>query len=125
MHDQTHKPTKKQPEADLQRAVWTLLKRASKPDVFYFHVPNGGYRSPLEAAIMKGLGVVAGVPDMIIIYDGKTYGLELKSKRGRVTGHQSDVMRQMERAGAHCAVAHSIDDAITTLQSWRVLRMDR
>jgi hypothetical protein len=35
----------------------------SSPGVFAFHVPNGGYRRPIEAKILQGLGVVPGVPD--------------------------------------------------------------
>jgi len=37
------------------------------PGVFAFHSANGGFRKPVEAAIMKGLGVTAGVPDVIAI----------------------------------------------------------
>jgi hypothetical protein len=49
-------------EAAIQRAVFQHLRARAAPGVFAFHVPNGGYRKPVEAAIMKGLGVVAGVP---------------------------------------------------------------
>ena len=44
---------------------------------------------------MKGLGVRAGVPDVIAIKDGRTYALELKAEGGRLSEAQ-------ERAFARC-----------------------
>jgi hypothetical protein len=41
-----------------------------------FNVPNGGWRSPVEAAILKGQGVRPGVPDLIVIKDGLPCGLD-------------------------------------------------
>jgi len=35
--------------------------------------------------VFKGLGVKAGVPDLILIHDGRTYGLELKADGSGVT----------------------------------------
>jgi hypothetical protein len=39
---------------------------------------------PIEARIFGGQGVVAGIPDVIIVHEGKTYGLELKAAGGRL-----------------------------------------
>ena len=47
------------------------------PGVFAFHSANGGFRKPVEAAIMKGLGVTAGVPDVIAIHEGRSYAMEI------------------------------------------------
>jgi hypothetical protein len=44
--------------------------------VFAFHCPNGGARRPIEGAILKGLGVVAGVPDIIAIKDDRSLNLK-------------------------------------------------
>jgi hypothetical protein len=52
--------------------------------VFAFHVPNGGARRPIEAAILKGLGVVPGVPDVIAIKGGHVFALEIKVIGGRL-----------------------------------------
>jgi hypothetical protein len=75
------------PENLIQRAVFEHLRVRSAPGVFAFHPANGGWRSPIEAAILKGLGVRAGVPDVIAVKDGRTYALELKPPGGRLNPH--------------------------------------
>jgi hypothetical protein len=55
-------------EAAIQQAVFAHLRMRAAPGVVAFHVPNGGYRRPVEAARLKGLGVRAGVPDVIAIH---------------------------------------------------------
>jgi hypothetical protein len=83
---------RQQPEAAIQRAVVQHYKLRAAPGTFMFAVPNGGYRRPIEAAIMKATGVIAGVPDTIWINHGRVYGLELKApgaivpKRGAING---------------------------------------
>jgi hemin uptake protein HemP len=73
------------PEQQLQKAVLDHLRRRAVPCTFAFHPANGGARSPVEARILKSQGVVARVPDIIIVHDGKTYGLELKAAGGRLS----------------------------------------
>ena len=51
---------RQRPEAAIQRAIFQHLRTRAAPGVFAFHCPNGGYRKPVEAAIMKGLGGVDG-----------------------------------------------------------------
>jgi hypothetical protein len=92
------------------------------PGVFMFAVPNGGYRRPLEAAIMKATGTVAGVPDIICIFQGRVYALELKAGRGRLTDVQRVVHERLREAGANVAVAHGIDHALAQLEAWNLLR---
>src|SRR5262245_18971179 len=96
---------RQQPEAQLQRAVLEHMRCRGVPGLFAFHPPNGGARSPVEGAILQGLGVVAGVPDVFLIYRGKTFGLELKPERGRLTTVQIATHEAMRAAGAIIATA--------------------
>ena len=66
------------PEQQIQRAVFQHLAARPARGVFAFHPWNGGARSAIEAAIMRGCGVRPGVPDIIAIMDGKAYALELR-----------------------------------------------
>ena len=109
-------------EAQIQRTVFQHLRARAAPGVFAFHVPNGGYRKPIEAAIMKGLGVVAGVPDVIIIKHGMTFALELKAEGGRTTAKQLATIATMKAAGAITNIAESLDQALAWLESEGLLR---
>ena len=87
-----------------------------------FAVPNGGYRRPVEAAIMKATGVVAGVPDTVWIKGGLVFGLELKAPGGRVTENQLATMAAMEAAGAQTCLAEGLDQALEVLEARGLLR---
>jgi len=118
------KAHRRYPEQRLQKAVLEHLRWRGVPGLFAFHVPNGGWRSPVEAAIFRALGVVAGVPDILIIHDGQLFALELKTEHGRLTQTQAETQQRMRAAGAHVAVASGIDEALTALERWNVLRSD-
>ena len=112
------------PEQEIQKLLFKHIRSRAMPGVFAFHCPNGGKRSKIEASIFKGLGVKAGIPDVLIFYRAQIFGLELKAGNGRVSPAQLATMNDMEVAGARVAVARSLDEALVTLECWGVLRRD-
>lgn len=113
------RPKRATPEADLQAAVMKEIGRRCGPDVFVFHVPNGGYRSAIEATNhLKRMGVVSGVPDLVVIIRGQAHFLELKAPGGSTSDTQKFTMRRIREAGAPIAVADSMDAALATLAGW-------
>jgi hypothetical protein len=110
------------PEAQIQRAVFQHFRARGAPGVFAFHPANGGYRKPIEAKILQGLGVTSGVPDVIAIKDGKTYALELKAEGGKLTQAQEQALIRLREAGAMATHAHGLDQALRVLESWGLLR---
>lgn len=112
----------RRPEQAIHKAVVSHLRMRSEPRVFFFHPANGGKRLIIEARIFKALGVIAGVPDLIILKAGEVFGLELKATRGVLTPSQRLVHAAMREAGAETAVAHSLDEALATLEFWGVLK---
>jgi hypothetical protein len=90
--------------------------------VWFTHIPLGGLRSKIEAAILRGLGTARGTPDLLIVADGKAHFLELKSARGRLNEVQRVVHERLREAGAVVAVAHGIDQALAQLEAWNLLR---
>jgi VRR-NUC domain len=113
---------RQQPEAAIQRTVFQHLRLRPAAGIFAFHPPNGGARRPIEAAILKGLGVTAGVPDIIAIKDGRAHCLELKAPGGRLTDAQRAAHEALRAAGAEVATADNIDDALRQLEDWHLLR---
>ena len=115
---------RRHPEQTLQRSVLDHLKWRGALNLFAFHCANGGWRSPIEAEIFKSLGVVAGIPDLLIIRDGKTFGLELKVEGGRVSPVQADTQQRMQQAGAVVGVAVGLDHALRWLEAHELLRVE-
>jgi hypothetical protein len=113
---------RRSPEGAIQRAVFAHLRARGAPGVFAFHPANGGYRKPIEAAILRGLGVVAGVPDVIAIHQGRVYAMELKAEGGRATEKQLATIAAMEAAGAFTCIAEGLDRALACLEGWGLLR---
>lgn len=58
-----------------------------------FAVPNGGARSSREGKLLKDTGVVPGVSDMLLLYDGITTCFELKTE----VGEQSQLQVKWEK----------------------------
>ena len=83
------------PESAIQRAVFQHL--AACGCGFAFHVPNGGWRSPVEAKIPRELGVQPGVPDLIVIKDGLPFALELGRGPATVAGAERGARRDARR----------------------------
>jgi hypothetical protein len=113
---------RRSPEAALQRAIVQHYRQRAAAGVFMFAVPNGGYRHPVEAAILKATGTVAGVPDTIWIKNGQAYGLELKAEGGKPTPKQVETIAAMQMAGAIAGVAVGLDEALRWLEGRGLLR---
>lgn len=114
------------PEQDIQKAVVAHLRQRGKPGLVFWHTPNGvrggGRRHYIQGAIQKGMGVRAGVSDIIAVHKGKIFALELKAPGGGATEAQLEFIADMERAGAFTCVAEGIDRAIAVLEQWQLLR---
>ena len=113
---------RRRPEDAIQRAVFQHLRARAAPNVFAFHPANGGYRKPVEAAILKGMGVVSGVPDLIAIHNGRAFAMEIKTVGGKPTSKQLEAIAAMEAAGAFTAIAEGLDRALAVLEAWGLLR---
>jgi VRR-NUC domain len=84
-------------------------------------IPSGKWWLALAAAILKGLGVRPGVPDVIAIKAGQAYAIELKAPGGRVTEAQRAAHAALRAAGAGVVVAYGLDDAIDHLERWKLV----
>ena len=112
-------------EQRIQRTLVAHLTARPASDLWWCHIPNGGFRTKTEGAILNGLGLRKGAPDLLFIYCGKTYGLELKRKGGKPSHDQIECLAAMERAGAVIAVVAGLDAAVGQLESWGLLRRAR
>lgn len=104
-------------EADLQQQVVKLLEAYARQDIEWHHVPNGEYRHYRTAGRLKKLGTHAGVADLMLTINGRSYAVELKKEDGRQSITQERWQEQFERAGGFYFLALGIDQAIAVLTS--------
>ncbi len=85
-------------EALLTRRVIAYLKQLNNTaDPLWFLKIHGG---PMQRA---------GLPDLFVIYKGRTFGIELKRPGKKPTKLQQHTLSEMEKAGATTAVVTSVD----------------
>lgn len=111
---------RQRPEQDAGRCLveWIdllALPDGTRPGEYFAHVPNGGARSKVEGAILKGQGVRAGWPDYILdLPCGPYHGarLELKAPNGsKPDSEQLEILARLEAVGYYVAVAWGFDEA--------------
>lgn len=110
------------PEAQIHRAVAQQLTLRARPEVLWFHVPNGGSRNVIEAVNLKRMGTLAGVSDLLAFHNGEFFALELKAPGGRPTIPQMEFQSRWRDAGGHAVVAEGLDEAIACFDMWGVFR---
>jgi hypothetical protein len=67
------------------------------PGAIAWHTPLGGARSHIEAKIFKGIGVRAGIPDVLALRAGRLFASELKADGGRLTTAQRETMEALDK----------------------------
>jgi hypothetical protein len=97
--------------------------------ILWCHVPNGGKRNVITARKLKGHGVKAGVPD-VLIFDVTDYvttrvdshcpgiAIELKRQRkGQTSPEQKQWLDDLTARGWITKVCNGANEAITFLES--------
>lgn len=109
-------------EDTIQRHIVKLLESYARPDVVWFAVPNGGFRFGRTAAILKAQGLRPGAPDLVILRKGEFHGVEIKSDKGVVSGHQAAFGLAIEQAGGGYHVTYGLDQTIKRLIALDIFR---
>lgn len=103
---------------------WASVKSKEVHELaLLFHIPNGGYRSKMEAGRLKLQGVKAGVPDIFLpVPRGPWHGLWIEMKRpdgkGRVSGHQQVWMVELSLQGYFVTICNSAEEAIDKISDY-------
>lgn len=107
------------PEQSLQTRVAGYLSWALAPPAFFTAVGHGG-GGALRGAILKGMGLKAGVPDILIIHKGRCIFIELKANKGKLSPEQILVHQLLTVAGAITTVCRSLDEVRMKLELWDI-----
>lgn len=102
-----------------------------------FHIPNGGNRSMREGAAFKAIGVIAGVPDLMLcvpanirtetkiiggyaINYSMKHGLfiEMKAKGGKLSEAQVKAHARFRNAGYEVLTVNNFSDFEKIIRNW-------
>jgi hypothetical protein len=116
-------------EHQLQIALVEHLKYRARPGVIYFHIPNGGERTPAQASLFKAMGVLPGVSDLQFLWKEpgpvaqlRVLFLELKVPGGKPSRWQEAFKTAVEGITCYFAYAYDIDEALAVLECYGLLR---
>jgi hypothetical protein len=107
-------------EDKLQIACLNFL-RLKHRGAFVVHPYNEGRRTPYERYRVKMLGMVAGMPDIMIYdYNCEYMGLavELKAGTNRCTPVQIEVHRRLSECGWRVEVCRSLDEFMNLVDGY-------
>jgi hypothetical protein len=126
-----------EPDEDaLHASVAAALNVLLLPPAQWTTFPCGGYElSAAASARLARLGVRRGWPDILLVHNGALFGIELKTRTGRlsksrmvrtrgggarhVTG-QVEMLADLQRAGVRTAVCRSTDEVLAQLAAWGI-----
>lgn len=88
-------------DGPLEKTVVTSIRKAlTERGWWVMKIHGGPYQRP-------------GIPDLLCCKNGRAVWLEVKTKTGRVSPAQEEVMREITAiGGCRCAVVRSVADAI-------------
>lgn len=110
-------------EFSLHAECVALLKAYARPDCLFWHTPNGEKRSRRTGSKLHAMGVVAGVPDLAILFNGTLHFVEFKTSKGRESKAQVLFREAGTSAGARFHVARNVDEFIEIANSIGALRV--
>ena len=93
-------------EGKIQKEILDYLKSKG---IFHWRQNNGAVYDPKINGYRSHTGM-RGVPDILLILDGRFIGIEVKTPKGRQSPDQILFQRRCERHGGLYILARSVDD---------------
>lgn len=122
------------PETTLQiNIVEALSIYAARYKFIFFSVPNeGAFKAfgldKINKAIfyalltlLKKMGLLPGVSDLIILHRGRAYCVEVKTQTGKQSEAQRLFQARCDETGIPYSVVRSVEEAIEKLKEWRII----
>lgn len=112
----------KHTETQIHIAIVHWIKTVS-PSTICFHPANGGLRSKREAQKLRAMGVLPGVPDLILICEAPgpcLAFLEIKAPGCYTSREQNLFMAKLDNVGVPHVVVRSIDEVRSAFKAWHV-----
>jgi hypothetical protein len=112
-------------EGPVHRAILAYL-RAALPGAVIHHSPNEtkwrSKRAMQTVQKAKRMGTLAGFPDLLVIWCGAVWAIEVKAPGNNPTPEQRAVGADIEAMGGRWGVARSVPEAEALVKAWKEQR---
>lgn len=112
----------KESDIQIQVADWLRLYESAR-DFIFLSIPNEGKDRHNIAYLMKliRMGLRKGAGDLLLIWRGRAFFLEIKLEDGVQSDDQIDFMHDCERLDIPYAVARSFEEAQGIVRDWKII----
>lgn len=86
-------------------------------DIVLASFPNEGKRDFGQGDKLKKLGLLPGMPDLILIANNKVRFIELKYEDGKISNEQKEVHEKLKSNGFEVSVIRSFDEFTELVKS--------
>jgi hypothetical protein len=124
-------PVKQPREHQLHKQIADALRleiappgRVSGWGVVWWSIDIADYGG-LVPATRTWRGVIAGIPDIFVLWRGRAYLAEVKTPVGVLSPAQQSVMSAVLAGGGHCGVVTDADAMLRLLDFWHIPRSGR
>ena len=109
-------------EVAIHMQVAAFLRRAWPEHLPVYHCPNGEQRDARTAGKLKGMGVLAGVPDFTLhLPKGQVAYIEIKAASGQLSEAQIEFRAKVMALGCGYETCRSVDDVAAVVERWLAL----
>jgi hypothetical protein len=118
-------------EHPLQKQIADVLRieiappgKVSKSGVVWWSADIADYGGSVPG-VRVGRGLIAGVPDVFVLWRGLAHFLEIKTEAGELSPAQQSVGTALLVAGGRIGVARDAAEVLACLDSWAIPRARR
>ena len=99
------------PENRIKYAICNWLRTQN---CFFWSQDNLGVYDPIKKCFRKSHNPfrLRGVADILGVWNGTFFAIEVKTKTGRVSDYQKSFIEQVNKHNGHAIVARSLEDVI-------------
>lgn len=108
-------------EFKLQCQIIELFDVILKKNVCFTAFPAGG-GGLVRGAKLKRMGLKPGWPDIQLIAEGRYYGVEVKTPKGKLSPSQKGLHIKLAEIGCEVAIVRSLEEAMEVANGWKLTR---
>jgi hypothetical protein len=110
--------------ADVLRLEIAPAGKVSPHGVVWWCVDHANYAGEVPG-IRIGRGIIAGIPDVLLLHLGAAFMIEIKADDGEVSEAQRGILAAVLAARGRVAIARDAVEVIATIDYWKIPRARR